>query len=72
MTYLLPDIRTPGDKAHLPSQRNGALCGWQRSGVTLVRYDFLCAFRLCEDCQRIDERGNVAEWTQRGLFEGLL
>lgn len=67
MTYLLASHRTPGDRAHIPNLRNVPLCEWYREGVDLVWSSSLCAFHLCEECQRIAER--ETKWTQKGLFE---
>lgn len=52
MTYLLPTPRTPGDHAHL--NRGGEpLCKEQLTGVWLDCSDYLCAYNLCPECDRI-------------------
>lgn len=71
MTYLLPTPRTPGDHAHL--NRDGEpLCKERLIGVWLDGSDYLCAYNLCPECDRI-ARGKVVTGglVQAGLFEGV-
>lgn len=65
--YLLPMPRTANDRAHI-REAGLPLCRMRvEPGITLQAHDWLCAYRLCEEC----ERQRAGEWTQKGLFETL-
>jgi len=65
--YLLPIVRTTNDCAHLGNDGE-TLCGAVLCFAD--ESDYLCAFNLCSDCERI-ARGisSVNEWEQAPLFE---
>ena len=69
--YLLPSPRTPGDHAHL--NRDGSpLCKVYLPGVWLDDSDYLCAFNVCPECERVAQGKRMNEWVQAQLFEVAL